>query len=118
MQTCSECKTVFGEREMSKLEKLTQNQEALTSVVSDEWIRIAHSGKDLTIDEIQDDINWIYNKCNLKPPTIIIFDSFLAHKVGTWLITQSGLNSVRNSVWNSVRNSVENSVEGFLCGDD
>ena len=58
------------------IEQLTPEQEALIPVIRDKWINLAlNSGKQVTIPEIKDGINWIYKKAKLNKPLIIITPS-------------------------------------------
>lgn len=67
---------------MTKLDKLSPDQERLMLTHRQEWIDfILKSGKDLTIDEVKDDVAWIYEKMGLKAPLIFIADSYLEEKL-------------------------------------
>lgn len=78
---------------MVKLDKLSPEQERMMLTHRQEWIDfILKSGKDLTIDEIKDDIGWIYEKMGLKAPLIFIADSYLEEKLMINYIISLGKN--------------------------
>ena len=70
------------QRLSGKLEQLTPEQKSLIPIIRDKWIDIALGGKtELKYSkELQDGINWIYQKANQKNtnPLIIIVQSPLA----------------------------------------
>lgn len=65
--------------QQKKLEQLTPEQESLIPIINDKWINLALDGKtELKYSqELQDGINWIYQKANQKNtnPLIIIAPS-------------------------------------------
>ena len=104
------------------LEKLTPEQEKLIPIIRDNWINRAFSGKDLTIPEIRDGINWMYQKSRKKPPMIFVCDSPFSSQILANVLKKSDLlkrirkitdtipQALRNSVGESVRDSVRDSV--------
>jgi hypothetical protein len=93
---------------MKKLDKLSDEQEALFDVAIKEYTDSFFTSKDLTFDEIKDDIYWFYEKIlNWKKPIILIADSYLGQKYMANIIFG---NQVRNQVWNQVDNQVWNQV--------
>jgi hypothetical protein len=114
---------------MSRIEKLTKEQEELMPDVRDEWINFCLSG-DTSIDqkECSDGIEWLYLLAKLKKPIFLAFAEGPLAAQGIANIFPNVLkaigikkpvwnsveNSVRNSVWNSVENSVRNSVRNSV----
>ena len=114
---------------MSKIEKLTSDQEALIPIVRDEWINFCLGG-DTSIDkkECIDGIQWLYSLAKLKNPPFIAFAEgpLAAQLIASVFpnvlkaigikkpVENSVRKSVRNSVWNSVENSVRNSVKNSV----
>lgn len=63
---------------MSKLEKLTEEQEALMHATREEWIRLAFDKCQLGIDKskFESGIEWLYRRfLNLEMPTVVYCDS-------------------------------------------
>jgi hypothetical protein len=115
---------------MAKLESLSQEQEELMLIVANETIDLAlKSGKQLKVDEIKEDIAWLYKISKLEDskPNIVICESPMATQLAInvmmnnkfWEEVNQALKLAKklsqkkflgNSVWNSVENSVWNSV--------
>lgn len=64
------------------LEKLTSDQEKLLAQTRDKWINLAlHSAKDVTLDEVNDGIKWLYGLISLPKPRIVICEGYVSQKL-------------------------------------
>ena len=103
------------------LDKLSQEQTRLMDVVRDEWINFfLYSGKDISVQEARPHVDWLYEKCGLPPPEIMVNDSptaFLksAYKHHVPTVRQvwgQGGRQVWGQVWEQVWGQVERQVDG------
>lgn len=53
---------------MSKLEKLTPEQEALMPIVRDEWIAIFNNNTTFNEESVKSGVNWLYKEAGFDPP--------------------------------------------------
>jgi hypothetical protein len=99
-----------------KLSKLTPEQEALIPKVKDFWINnFLNHEEDLKLDDIKDEIYWVYEKIGLKKPIILIADNWynqqLMYNFVKIYFSKTQLNQVENQVENQVGDQVRNQVE-------
>ena len=110
---------------MSKLEKLTKEQEDLIPVIRDKWINLAlHGGTKIDKEEVTAGIKWLYYSANLKEPEVVFINGpkdfskkWGIKKASVWAsvgdsVRDSVGDSVRDSVWASVGDSVRDSGYG------
>lgn len=91
------------------LTELTAEQEALMSVVRDEWIALCDNGKHDKV-RARTAAEYLYQQAGLKVPPIIVCESPLSAIVALEMVRDSVRASVKASVWASVRASVGDSV--------
>ena len=98
-----------------KIQKLNKKQIKLMDEVKQEWINlILHSAKDLKIEDVENDIEKIYQKIKREKPIILIADSWLVQQYMINLIfgeKDKEQSQVRSQVWSQVRSQVESQVE-------
>ena len=96
---------------MSRLEKLTKEQENLMPIVRDEWINTALHASNFDKEEIEQGVKWMYYASNLKEPEVVFIEGpkDFAEKFSN-SVRASVRDSVRASVWASVWDSVRDSV--------
>ena len=101
---------------MSKLEKLSPEQESLMAVVRDEWINFAlNSNEPMDKPAAKQGIEWMYSLAKLKAPEVVYAESpiacqIIANLYGNKKLRASVGASVSDSVWASVSDSVWDSV--------
>ena len=98
---------------MSKITSLsTTQQEKLNTHCQKLHDFILHSGKDLTREEVESYIEWIYSKIGKPKPIILIFDSYLAQKVAINILNNNKFreSQVESQVWSQVESQVRSQV--------
>ena len=69
---------------MTKIEKLTPEQEAMMGTIRDKWIQFAlYGGDDLDVKTATESINWLYHRSKLAQPVVLVVDSPLAVQYAT-----------------------------------
>ncbi len=97
---------------MTKLAKLSLEQEALMPIVVREWIESALSPHVYSEEEVRKAAAGLYSICKLKPnPKVLLVASPLAIQYAHNILKNQVANQVRNQVWNQVENQVRNQVE-------
>ena len=89
-----------NQKKTVKLEQLTQEQESLIPIIRDKWINFTLNGKtELKYSkDLQDGINWIYQKANQKNtnPQIIIAPSPYGAQLIANLLSHTPLSILQN----------------------
>lgn len=68
----------------------SQEQELIPKV-RDYWINlILHSGRQVQREEVEEDVEWLYQIVGLAKPKILIFDSYLAYQVAFNILSRNG----------------------------
>lgn len=99
------------------LEKLTKEQEDLIPIVRDDWLKLTlESGKDITRNEVEADIGWVYKKLNLSSPYIFIAESYLAQKLMINVVTGMNIEALKKELKNKNYKPIEKDVSGMKNG--
>jgi hypothetical protein len=96
---------------MSKIEKLTPQQEAQLSIHKNKWLDKIFNQKSKKINKQKmiEANNWLYEFSGLKPPITIVVDSPFACQVAANILSR---NQVRNQVGDQVWDQVGDQVGG------
>ena len=105
----------MSQTQQKKLEQLTPEQESLIPIINDKWINLALDGKtELKYSqELQDGINWIYQKANQKNtnPQIIIAQSPYGAQVIANIFSHTPLSILQNKKLGKSIHSVISAIE-------
>ena len=104
-----------NQKKTVKLEQLTQEQESLIPIIRDKWINFTLNGKtELKYSkDLQDGINWIYQKANQKNtnPLIIITPSPYGAQLIANILSRTPLSIVQNKKLGKSIHSAISAVE-------
>ena len=106
---------------LTKLEKLTPEQQAHMLTVRDEWLRRAFSGFNFDEEAAREGIEWIYSLCNLPAPQFIFVSSPFAAQIAAnmligkepvrvWELREQVQAQVQAPVWEQVQAQVRAQV--------
>lgn len=71
---------------VEKIEKLTEDQEALIPVVRDEWLNRFFNAPAPNPSKIAEGVNWLYKLAEIEVPLTVLVDSpFAAQLVANWI---------------------------------
>jgi len=96
------------------IKKLTKKQEALIPIIRDKWILKSITPSGNSVEQIQKNIQTLYELSNLTPVPVIVCESLKDWEIEISQFIKSVESSVRSSVRSSVWSSVESSVRSSV----